>query len=158
MGYGLPASIGVCFASNESVVCLEGDGSIMMNLQELQTVKHYQLPLLIVIINNKGYSSIRQTQKRFLEKNYVDSFTDSGDISLPDFVKLGNSLGIISKRVKKIEEFDEIYKEFLKNKNPIIIDLICEENQNFYTRIPSKSPFLPGDLLDIEVDSNCGIL
>ena len=66
MGYALPAAIGACFANNgKEVICIEGDGSIMMNIQELQTIKHHNLPIKLFILNNNGYHSIQETQTNF---------------------------------------------------------------------------------------------
>lgn len=90
MGYGLPAAIGACRANgNREVICLEGDGSIMMNLQELQTVVTNKLPIKLFLINNEGYHSIRQTQNNlFKEHCKVGIGPESGDLSFPDFSKI----------------------------------------------------------------------
>ena len=87
MGYGLPAAIGACIATGKKMtICLEGDGSIMMNLQELQTVLTNQLPIKIFVINNQGYHSIRQTQNNlFKEHCKIGIGPESGDLSFPDF-------------------------------------------------------------------------
>lgn len=90
MGYGLPAAIGACSANgNREVICLEGDGSIMMNLQELQTVVTNKMPIKLFLINNEGYHSIRQTQNNlFNEHCKVGIGPESGDLSFPDFSKI----------------------------------------------------------------------
>lgn len=84
MGYDLPAAIGTAIASGKEVICVTGDGSIMMNLQELQTIIHYDLPVKIVIFSNEGYGAIRQTCKNFFDSYYVGCTKESG-ISFPDF-------------------------------------------------------------------------
>ena len=96
MGYGLPASIGACVANNrKTTICLEGDGSIMMNLQELQTVVTNKLPVKIILINNAGYHSIRQTQNNlFSEHCKVGIGPESGDLSFPSFKKICSAFGI----------------------------------------------------------------
>lgn len=95
MGYGLPAAIGACVASGcRDTICLEGDGSIMMNLQELQTVLTNNLPIKIFLINNQGYHSIRQTQTNlFGEHTKVGIGPESGDLSFPSFEKLAAAFG-----------------------------------------------------------------
>ena len=96
MGYGLPASIGACIANDKkTTVCLEGDGSIMMNLQELQTIVTNNLPIKIVLINNQGYHSIRQTQDNlFSHHGKVGIGPESGDLSFPEFRKICIAFGI----------------------------------------------------------------
>lgn len=96
MGYGLPASIGACVANGKkTTVCLEGDGSIMMNLQELQTVVTNKLPIKIILINNQGYHSIRQTQNNlFKDHCKVGIGPESKDLSFPDFKKIAFAFDI----------------------------------------------------------------
>lgn len=95
MGYGLPAAIGLCKASeNNEVICMEGDGSIMMNLQELQTIVTNKLPIKLFLINNAGYHSIRQTQNNlFKEHTTVGIGPESGDLSFPDYRKIAEAFG-----------------------------------------------------------------
>ena len=87
MGYGLPASIGTCIGGGRrNTICLEGDGSIMMNLQELQTIITNHLPIKIFLINNNGYHSIRITQTNlFSEHSKIGIGPESGDLSFPEF-------------------------------------------------------------------------
>ncbi|MBO4727026.1 MAG: thiamine pyrophosphate-binding protein [Spirochaetaceae bacterium] len=96
MGYGLPAAIGACIANNrKTTICLEGDGSIMMNLQELQTIVTNRLPIKIILINNQGYHSIRQTQSNlFANHCKVGIGVESGDLSFPEFKKIAAAFGI----------------------------------------------------------------
>lgn len=95
MGYGLPAAIGTCLGSGRrTTICLEGDGSIMMNLQELQTVLTNRLPVKIFLINNRGYHSIRLTQNNlFRDRCKVGIGPESGDLSFPDYAKLADAFG-----------------------------------------------------------------
>lgn len=95
MGYGLPAAIGTCISGGrQTTICLEGDGSIMMNLQELQTIRTNQLPIKIFLINNNGYHSIRITQSNlFSHHTKVGIGADSGDLSFPDFRKIAEAFG-----------------------------------------------------------------
>jgi acetolactate synthase-1/2/3 large subunit len=95
MGYGLPAAIGACIADGKKdTICLEGDGSIMMNLQELQTVVTNRLPIKLFVINNAGYHSIRQTQNNlFAGHSKIGIGEESGDLSFPDFSKIAVAFG-----------------------------------------------------------------
>lgn len=94
MGYGLPAAIGVARACpGEDIVCVTGDGSLQMNIQELQTIIQNRLPVKIFVINNQGYHSIRQTQKGFFGKPFVGIGEESGDLSFPQLEKLVPAYG-----------------------------------------------------------------
>jgi acetolactate synthase I/II/III large subunit len=106
MGYDLPASIGAALEAKGNVVCLAGDGSIMMNLQELQTIKHYNLPIKIFVIANDGYISIKQTQKTFFEARMIGSGKESG-VSVPDFEKIGHAFGLKTEKISNTNEIEE---------------------------------------------------
>ncbi len=94
MGYGLPAAIGTCIGGGRrDTICLEGDGSIMMNLQELQTVLTNRLPIKLFLINNSGYHSIRITQTNLFNRNFVGIGPESGDLSFPEFRKIAEAFG-----------------------------------------------------------------
>lgn len=128
MGWGLPGAIGACIGNKKNrVICLTGDGGLMMNIQELQTIKHYNLPIKIFIFNNKGYSSIRETQKNYF-KEFLGSDTASG-VSMPDFIKLAEAYGIKSKKINNQENLREDIKEVLNFPGPVICDLNISENQ-----------------------------
>lgn len=90
MGYDLPAAIGASIASGKEVICATGDGSIMMNLQELQTIHHYKLPIKVIVFSNDGYNAIRQTCKNFFNDLYVGCTEKSG-VSFPDFKKVAET-------------------------------------------------------------------
>ena len=95
MGYDLPASIGACIGNNYSdVICIAGDGSIMMNLQELQTIVTNRLPIKIFVINNAGYHQIRLTQKNLYKDGMVGVGPETGDLGFPCFEKLASAFGI----------------------------------------------------------------
>ena len=95
MGYELPAAVGACVAGGKRpVICLAGDGSIMMNLQELQTIVTNRLPVKIVLIANQGYHQIRLTQTNLFEKHFVGIGPESGDLGFPDFGKVAGAFGI----------------------------------------------------------------
>ena len=105
MGYELPATVGAYFTNpNQSrVICLAGDGSIMMNIQELQTISGLNIPAQIYILNNKGYHSIRQTQHSFFNDNIVGCGIDSG-LTFPEFSKIAAAFGFNYFSIKNHEE------------------------------------------------------
>ncbi len=99
MGYDIPASIGAAAASGKRVYCVTGDGSVMMNLQELQTIVQYNLPIHLVIFSNDGYGAIRQTSKNFFNGAYIGCTPDTG-VSFPDFEKIADAFGFSYKKCK----------------------------------------------------------
>ena len=105
MGYDLPAAIGACFACGHEVYCITGDGSIMMNIQELQTIKHHNLPIKIFVLNNGGYHSLKMTQDNYFESDYIGCNKESG-ISFPDFEKVAELYDL--KYYKGYEKLDEM--------------------------------------------------
>lgn len=160
MGYDLPAAIGACVANNKkNTICIAGDGSLMMNLQELQTLKHHNLPVKIFILNNDGYSSIKQTQTNFFEGRNTGAGTNSG-VSIPDFVKVGSAFDIKSIRLESPDEIDNTIKDVLSAKGPVLCDVIVNPDYIFTPKLSSRKledgtmispsledmyPFLPRD-------------
>jgi len=106
MGYDLPASIGAHFASGKEIICVTGDGSIQMNIQELQTIRHYNLPIKIFVLNNEGYHSIEMTQENYFNSDFIGCNKQSG-ISFPEFKKIADTYGLdyFSSDADTIEEF-----------------------------------------------------
>ena len=138
MGYGLPSAIGACFAHNrQRVICLEGDGSIQLNIQELQTMVHHKLPVKIFLFNNQGYLSIRTTQTNFFDKNFVGEGPDSG-VSFPDMVKIAAAYGISAFRINNHEEMPEIIDQVLKTAGPVLCDVQMQPDQLFAPRAASQ--------------------
>lgn len=141
MGYGFPASIGACIAnSNNSVICLDGDGSFMMNLQELQTVKHYNLPIKIFIINNNGYISIKQTQNNFFNGHMVGSGIDSG-VSMPNFNDIAKAFGIKSAEINSYTDDKNLENQInfiLDTKEAILCNVIVDDNYIFTPKLLAR--------------------
>ena len=135
MGYDLPAAIGAAVAHQGRVICLAGDGSLQLNIQELQTVAHYQLPIKIIILNNEGYLSIRTSQKNFFGSTVGES-PQSG-VSFPDYVKVGQAYGIRSYRLNCENFFPEL-KSILDEPGPCICDVILDPSQGFEPRQSSR--------------------
>jgi len=139
MGYDLPAAIGASIAAgNKKVYCIAGDGSIMMNLQELQTVVGYQLPIKIIIVNNNGYHSIKQTQQAYFSDNVFGTNPMDG-VTLPDFVALGTALGIMSHRVDTMDAWNsDMIQMLLKNNDPAIIEVVVDPEQMFAPKLAAR--------------------
>ncbi len=138
MGYALPAAIGASYqAKNRNVICLEGDGSIMMNLQELQTIVYNKLPIKIFVINNEGYSSIRQTQRNFFDGHMTGSGINSG-LSMPDFSKIGKAFGLKTMRISNPQTMEKQIKEILNEKNAVLCEVMVEKEYAFSPKLSSK--------------------
>jgi acetolactate synthase-1/2/3 large subunit len=138
MGYGLPSAIGACFASKKNrVICLEGDGSIQLNIQELQTIVHHQLPVKIFIFNNDGYLSIRTTQNNFFDGRLVGEGPKSG-VTLPDMVKIAEAYGIKTYRISKQDELAEKIEAVLEFPGPALCDVLIQPDQLFAPRTSSQ--------------------
>ncbi len=130
MGYGLPAAIGTCIGGGrKQTICLEGDGSIMMNLQELQTILTNKLPIKIFLINNKGYHSIRITQMNLFHKNYVGIGEESGDLSFPEFRKLAEAFGYWYFSAHSNAEMKNMVNEVLKIDGPVFCEVFTSTKQ-----------------------------
>lgn len=138
MGYDLPAAIGACVANNrKNTVCFAGDGSIMMNLQELQTIKHHNLPIKIFILNNDGYISIKQTQNNFFEGRNTGAGVNSG-VTTPDFVKIGNAFAIEAFRITDPEDVDTAIKKMLMSDKPMICEVMVNPDYIFTPKLSSR--------------------
>lgn len=129
MGTGLPESIGACLARGGGrTICLCGDGSMQLNIQELQTIVHHNLPIKIFVFNNEGYLAIRHTQDGFLEGNYVGS-DKTGGLSLPDFNKVAKAYGIKAGRINNHRELKRKIRWALHTPGPVVCELIISRNQ-----------------------------
>ena len=122
MGYDLPAAIGSAVASKKEVICVTGDGSIMMNLQELQTIKHYNLPVKVVIFSNDGYNAIRQTSKNFFNGFNVGCDAESG-VSFPSFEKVADTFGYGYKCCHSNGELDECLDWLFSQEGQVILEV-----------------------------------
>lgn len=128
MGYGLPAAIGACIANNKKrIICISGDGGLQMNIQELQTLVHYSLPIKLFIFNNKGYTSQRETQRAYFE-GYCGSESSSG-VSMPDIIKVGQAYGIKTKKINNQDNLTEDIRKVLEYNGPVVCDLNISEHQ-----------------------------
>lgn len=138
MGYDLPAAIGACFASGgQEILCLTGDGSIQMNLQELQTIIHHRLPVKIFVMNNGGYHSIRQTQHSYFPGPLVGVGTDSGDLSFPFMEKLAQAYGYPYFRIDSNAQLGSI-PGILKTEGFCICEVVVDTKQCFEPKAASE--------------------
>lgn len=133
MGYGLPASIGACVANGKkTTICLEGDGSIMMNLQELQTVVTNNLPIKIILINNEGYHSIRQTQNNLFSNHCkIGIGPESNDLSFPDYKKIASAFGIPYYEAHSNDEVESEFANTMAEKSFAILEIFVSKEQIF---------------------------
>lgn len=162
MGYGLPAAIGLCYAGGRrSTICLEGDGSIMMNLQELQTIITNKLPIKIFLINNQGYHSIRITQNNlFSQHKKVGIGEESGDLSFPDYSKIAAAFGYPYFCAHSNNEVMEVVDKVLLVEGCAICEIFTDTSQVWEPKSSTKrladgtlvsppledlAPFLPRD-------------
>ena len=140
MGYDLPASIGAAIAmkGKKRVICLAGDGSLMMNLQELQTMQGYNLPVKVFVLNNDGYVSIKQTQEAYFSDNVAGVGPKSG-VTMPDFTALGNALNIPSIKITKSSQLSSTsFKKMLNNDKPGIFEIVIDPSQGFSPKLTSR--------------------
>lgn len=134
MGYGVPAAVGVQIAHpDDLVVCVTGEASVMMNIQELSTIVQYRLPLKILILNNHYMGMVRQWQEMFHGNRYSESYVDA----LPDFVKLAEAYGITGLRCDKVGDVDSTIEKMIATKGPVIVDMLVDQNENVYPMIPA---------------------
>jgi acetolactate synthase I/II/III large subunit len=138
MGYDLPAAIGAAKAGlARAVVCLAGDGSIMMNLQELATIVGQDLPIKIFLLNNAGYHSIRQTQQAYFPDSLIGFSPETG-VSLPDWARLAPGFGIPFRRAGRLDELDAMIAETLDAPGPQMCEVMLDSEQPFAPRIASR--------------------
>ncbi|CAG9295643.1 acetolactate synthase 3 large subunit [Celerinatantimonas diazotrophica] len=130
MGFGLPAAIGVKFAHPEAtVVCVTGDGSIQMNIQELSTCMQYHIPVIIVSLNNRSLGMVKQWQKMFYGGRQSQSYMES----VPDFVKLAQAYGHLGIQVNSPDQLDEAFKWALSNRDRVVfMDIMVDPDEHVY--------------------------
>ncbi len=137
MGFGFPAAIGAQVACPEQlVVDIAGDGSIQMNIQELATAMQYNLPVKIVILNNRYLGMVRQWQELFFDRRYAATDIEQA----PDFVKLAESYGAVGLRATRPEEVEPVLKEGLNTPEPVIMDFWVDREEGVYPMVPAGKP------------------
>lgn len=138
MGYDLPAAIGACFAGDKkNVICLAGDGSLQMNIQELQTVVYHRLPVKIFYLNNKGYISIKQTQDNFFGGRYV-ACNESSGVSFPDITKIACAYGMNTEIIDRHEHMRDKIESILRYEGPLMCDVMLQTDYIFSPKLSSE--------------------
>lgn len=136
MGYDLPAAIGAAVArEGRRVICLAGDGSLQLNIQELQTLMHYHLPVKIFVLNNGGYLSIRLTQQSFFGR-FVGESTSSG-LSFPDIIKVARAYGLRAVRIQNAD-FDTLLPQVMDTPDPVLCEVMLDPHQQFEPKLSSR--------------------
>lgn len=167
MGYGMPAALGAAVACRDTgkrVLCIDGDGSLMMNVQELAAISHNKLPVKLFVLNNDGYHSIRQTQRNLFKQALIGLDPSSG-VGFPNFEMLARAFGFVYTELSTETDAQRVIHEVLETDGPVLCNVIVDPNQNFVPKLSSKVlpdgrivspsmddmfPFLPRD----EYESN----
>ena len=151
MGYGLPAALGA--ATNHKIVCIEGDGSLHLNIHELQTMKHYNLPIKLILLNNDGYTSIKISQKAFFNGRFVASEKNSG-VSFPNFEKLIKAYDLPYYSIKNNQSINPTLEEFLSHDGPAVLEVFTDPEEFHEPKVVAKldenGKFIPGELKNIQ--------
>ena len=135
MGYSMPATIGAYLADKtKNVICTIGDGSMQMNIQELATISHFNLPIKIFVINNNGYGLIKQTQDTWLDSRRVGVDSRSG-LAMPNLIKIANAYGIKTVEINNHKEMDKKLRGVLKSKFPVLCDVKVDEKQKVIPKL-----------------------
>lgn len=138
MGYGVPSALGVSFAKHgKRVICLDGDGSIQMNLQELQTIVYNKANIKIFVLNNDGYHSMRQTQSN-LFKGALAGVNKENGVSFPDMEKISYAYGIPYRRISHVDAIDETVRQVIGLQGPAICEVMLDKEQFFAPKLSSK--------------------
>jgi len=139
MGYALPASIGASIGTNKRVICIDGDGGFQMNIQELQTVKHYNLPIKIFIINNGCYGIIKQFQDAYCDSRYTATDGEK-DYTSPDFKAIAESYGIKAVTIWHKNDIDTKLKEVMEYDGPVLCDIKIDPEQKLLPKLEFGNP------------------
>ena len=133
MGYGFPASIGAKLAKpSQEVVCIAGDGSFQMNIQELATLKTYDIGVKIILLNNGCLGMVRQWQELFYGRRYAQTI-----LSNPDFIQIAKGYGIKAIKVTKRSELKKAMKEIIAYRGPVLAEFVIEPEENVFPMVPA---------------------
>ena len=158
MGYGLPAMIGAYMASDKKpFVGVESDGSLMMNLQELQTIASLKLPLRLFVMNNQGYASIRNTQRNYFEGRYVGSGPTAG-LEIPDFVALAKTLGWDAFRIEDAADLNSGIQRALAHRGgPLLVDVRLVTDEALFPK-SAALPQADGSMISMPLEDMSPLL
>lgn len=128
MGFSLPAAIGSAVAGSSKVVAITGDGSLQMNIQELQTLKHYRIPVKLFVWNNDGYLSIRATQRKFFDERFIGTDSCCG-VSFPALSKIAKAYGLRFVRIRNKKELLGKIADVLRGNDPVVCEVMCMRDE-----------------------------
>jgi len=169
MGYGLPAAIGACFANGRKpMVAVESDGSLQLNIQEFATMRAFDLPICLVVLNNGGYASIRNTQRNYFEGRYVGTGPEAG-LWMPDLEDVARTYRLPFRRISDAAELASGLVEAMAQPRPLIIEVMLMTDEALSPKVAAvpqvdgsmtsmpledMSPLLPLEVLEKEMDGN----
>lgn len=157
MGYGLPAAVGACFANDcQPMVALESDGSLQLNSQELSTVRAFDLPICLVIMNNGGYCSIRSTQRNYFNGRYIGTGPEAG-LMLPDLENVAKTYNLPFLRISGAENLEASLQQAMQMPRPCIIDVQLQENEGLMPKA-SAMPQADGSIISMPLEDMSPLL
>jgi acetolactate synthase-1/2/3 large subunit len=157
MGYGLPAAVGACFGGGRCpTVCVESDGSLMLNLQELATVSASKLPLLLIVMNNQGYASIRNTQRNYFKSRFVGTGPEA-NMFMPDFQSLGSTFGFAVRRATTVSELIDTLHTSLAENGPTLLEVVLEPDEVLSPKV-SALPQRDGSIISMPLEDMSPLL
>jgi acetolactate synthase I/II/III large subunit len=153
MGHGLPCVIGASKVKNSKWVCIEGDGSLHLNVHELQTLKHYNLPVKLILFNNNGYSSIKLSQQAMFDGNKVASDPDSG-VSFPNWERLVDAYDLPYYKISNHDNINSTLSKIFDIEGPVFVEVITDPEEAHEPRVVAQldenNNFIPGELHSIK--------
>jgi acetolactate synthase-1/2/3 large subunit len=157
MGYGLPAVIGACLgAGGVPTVGIESDGSLMLNLQELATLKALNLPIVLIVMNNAGYASIRNTQRNYFDGRYLGTGQEAG-IFMPDFVELCRTFGLPAMRINSTGELADGLEQALSQVGPLVCEVCLGPNETLSPKV-AAIPRADGSIVSMPLEDMSPLL
>lgn len=161
MGWALPGATGAAVGAEKTVICVTGDGSLHMNIHELQVLRHYGLNIKVFVVNNQGYLSIRNTQNAYFDGHLVGSSEDSG-VSLPDWADIAETYGIEYQRADRADQLSATISSVLAMPGPVLCEIVSQPDQKLIPAVQSRK--LPDgrmisnplDMMDPPLPSNGG--
>ncbi|MDR3395071.1 MAG: thiamine pyrophosphate-binding protein [Parasulfuritortus sp.] len=157
MGYGLPAAIGACLAAGRPrMVAIESDGSLQLNIQELATLKGLNLPIVLFLMNNQGYASIRNTQRNYFEGRYVATGPE-GNLNLPDLQEVARAYGIPSMRINEVSELQEGVRRALREPGPFICEVMLMPDEILWPKV-AAIPQSDGSMISMPLEDMSPLL
>ncbi|MEZ5583831.1 MAG: thiamine pyrophosphate-dependent enzyme, partial [Candidatus Competibacteraceae bacterium] len=157
MGYGLPAAIGACLGNGgKPMVAVESDGSLMLNMQELATLKGLNLPIRLFVMNNQGYASIRNTQRNYFAGRYIATGPEGG-LHLPDLGVVAESFGLAVIRIEGADDLDRGIRAVMAHPGPVICDVRLVKDETLWPKVAAL-PQPDGSMLSMPLEDMSPLL